>query len=144
MWIWWIRIRIRIRIRNTVVPHGNPQAMTYGFKNLYSLAKKPTTVTRQLTKSIDFPSPKKSFVTFISGDVGDEAGDDGSHPGPRAATRRRDIPEDGGGRQPRTRVVAARRRGGRRSHGTPLLAVLGTRIRRISMFLGLLDPVCRS
>ncbi len=67
--------------------------------------------------------PKMSFVTSISGDVGDEAGDDRSHPGPRAAPRRRDIPEDGGGRQPRTRVVAARRRGGRRSHGTQLLAV---------------------
>jgi hypothetical protein len=59
-----------------------------------------------------------------TGDVGDEAGDDRSHPGPGAATRRRDIPEDGGGRQPRPRVVAARRRGGRRSHGTPLLAPL--------------------
>jgi hypothetical protein len=64
-----------------------------------------------------------SFVTSISGDVGDKAGDDGSHPGPGAATRRRDIPEDGGGRQPRTRVVAACRCGWRRSHGTPLLAV---------------------
>ncbi len=56
----------------------------------------------------------------MSGDVRDEAGDDGPHPGPGAATRRRDIPEDGGGRQPRPRVVAARRRGGRRSHGAQL------------------------
>ncbi len=58
------------------------------------------------------------YKNSISGDVGDEAGDDRAHPGPGAATRRRNIPEDGGGRQPRTRVVAARRRGGRRSHGT--------------------------